>query len=792
MLTYQEFNEVFSFNPDCEYEKSQIHNIDAHRKKLNGLFIDRVLKLLGIKRPSKVYPPKSNGELKGLHKAILESSGADHHKISVLYYILLDFDSLNERRDSSGSFEEKAFLPQKYQIYMQGLWHLDRLEFELALQYLTHPSLIPTFSDEILQVLVEHAGHSDLALPLAYYYTVQPILTDPHSVESLFLAIAQTNVTEAFYFSRAQPAHIQRQMFEMLVTLVLNSSSTSIGADQATELVNLPFTREEESWFEEYLLQNEGRSIRKARDAVMMRRIGKGKFNEALALRDVGSRAIGGLAWSNLSDAIESGLDKCKFEHPGDRNVPNSNRFAALQNSDSDSGSRRPYGNYQNASHMPYGLDKDAIIADLTTERPQWILSSYGPGRNAPAQLFGGSLREQSFEEMRLLHYIAAASGNTQQVIQDANQLQQASQQQIENTLRNIDGAISYIIEAEKEHPNRIDNCKTNHVANLSPHPPTQYGNMQSSNPFTTNAQLPSTSKFGIPPIGGSFGKPSVPIQSGNSFAALADSKMTPQFSATGTFGQPSALGQKVNPFGLQTSTLTSSSNNPLSTQPSSFTPSPHAFSRHSQNTTNADAFDPRPKTTLPSQPASSNTISQNNPFATNFSSNVLSSQSNPFASASSISPGEQRFSNNGSTNTNAMMNPFNNALAVSINKPSSIDQPQSMRSEDGDSHTGLNGLSRYHVPSATRDSNGQLSSFKGKPVQYRDGIAGVLSHNGKWEKIWFPDGPPPHNKDAELSEDAYDEKTKASYLYLRENGTFQDGVMPLLPPKLEWCSWDF
>jgi nucleoporin NUP42 len=65
---------------------------------------------------------------------------------------------------------------------------------------------------------------------------------------------------------------------------------------------------------------------------------------------------------------------------------------------------------------LPYGLDKGAILTDLTTEQPQWILSAYGPGRAAPAQLFGGA-REQSFEEMRLLHYISMAAGNPQQAV---------------------------------------------------------------------------------------------------------------------------------------------------------------------------------------------------------------------------------------------------------------------------------------------------------------------------------------------------------------------------------------
>lgn len=62
-------------------------------------------------------------------------------------------------------------------------------------------------------------------------------------------------------------------------------------------------------------------------------------------------------------------------------------------------------------------LSKDALEKDLTTEAPQWILSAYGPGRDAPEQLFGGHLREQSFEEMRLHHVVATAAGNPQQAV---------------------------------------------------------------------------------------------------------------------------------------------------------------------------------------------------------------------------------------------------------------------------------------------------------------------------------------------------------------------------------------
>jgi nucleoporin NUP42 len=64
-----------------------------------------------------------------------------------------------------------------------------------------------------------------------------------------------------------------------------------------------------------------------------------------------------------------------------------------------------------------YNITTDTIEKDLTIETPQWILSSYAPGRNAPEQLFGGYPREQSFEEMRLHFTMSKATGNEQQAV---------------------------------------------------------------------------------------------------------------------------------------------------------------------------------------------------------------------------------------------------------------------------------------------------------------------------------------------------------------------------------------
>jgi hypothetical protein len=177
-----------------------------------------------------------------------------------------------------------------------------------ALQNLTHPSLIPTFQEEILETLVKNAEQDDMRLALAYYHTVQPALVNTHALDLLFSAIAKTSVTEAFFFLRGQSEDDQHRMLESLLRLVLHEPLGEKAAARGIELVNLPFTKEEEKFFEEYLTHGGGNRVTRARDFVMMRRIGTGRFNEALAVDCARSKAVGGLNWEALQEGLREGL----------------------------------------------------------------------------------------------------------------------------------------------------------------------------------------------------------------------------------------------------------------------------------------------------------------------------------------------------------------------------------------------------------------------------------------------------------------------------------------------------
>ncbi len=127
---------------------------------------------------------------------------------------------------------------------------------------------------------------------------------------------------------------------------------------------------------------------------------------------------------------------------------------------------------------------------------------------------------------MRLHHYLAAASGNQTQAILEAQGLVNNAEQQNQTVLRDVDGAINYIIEGANKHPNRIDICK-GQVAGVSTQAAAPFG---ASQPGDLAPSQPAA-----------FGKPSL-LGGAPSATSL-------------TFGQPSAFGQPASTFG-QSSTF--------------------------------------------------------------------------------------------------------------------------------------------------------------------------------------------------------------------------------------------
>ena len=90
------------------------------------------------------------------------------------------------------------------------------------------------------------------------------------------------------------------------------------------------------------------------------------------------------------------------------------------------------------------------------------------------------------------------------------------------------------------------------------------------------------------------------------------------------------------------------------------------------------------------------------------------------------------------------------------------------------------------------QDSSSKLTTWKGQPVTYRGEDPCYKGDDGSWHKIWFGHGPPVFTKNIELPETLYSVSVQDDYRYLKEKGAFKGGVMPEIPPRKEWCTWDF
>lgn len=482
-------------------------------------------------------------------------------------------------------------------------------------------------------------------------------------------------------------------------------------------------------------------------------------------------------------------------------------------------------------------MSLEDIKTDLTPGkgRPEWIFSCYGPGRNAPRQLFGGPQREQSFEELRLRHYEAAATGNAQQAVQEAQMLYAESINQMETVLGDLNGAIRYVMDGVNEHPNRIDITEGKQG-------PSGIGQ---SAPFGQPSQ--PTSAFGQPSglgIGQSaFGKPTFGQPSGFGQPSAPGPSAFGQPSSLGrgsAFGQTSGLGQSAfgKPAFGQTGFGQSAFGQPSFGQPAfgqpSFgqpsAPGPSPFGKPSgaspfsqfagQNQPAGDGF---------GQPSGQATAS---PFGQVAAQQQQQPASTGFGQPSTAAQGPTGFGQPSQTTSpfgqvqkptapfgqlSAAPSPFGAAAQQAA--PSSFGQPAApggfgqqqqpaAATPQTTAGTGpppilkfdpsqeLNPIPPLNGQTVRDPLSKKLSMWKGQPVKYIDNAPCYLHPQDRQTpaRIFFPDGPPDQAslRDAHGKPEEYTPEVTEQYEFFLKNGYFKDGVIPSVPPKTEWVSFDF
>jgi hypothetical protein len=243
----------------------------------------------------------------------------------LIFYLLKDLSPQHHVDDElATAFARDVHLEKRFWTFIEGLWALDHLEYATAVGNLTHPSIIPTFPDEIMLTLLNarenlnkvnvQKGEQDKVLPLAYYNCVKPPLEDQKVRNEFVKYLSRRNVTETYYWIHTRPEYEQKPLLEILIEQTLEKSvldqdeEVYTREDKAMELVSLPFNEEEEDFIEKFLTEGKGRSFRNAEDTIMMRRIAMGKLTNVADDQNTRGRRIDGVNWDSLKDGVKKGL----------------------------------------------------------------------------------------------------------------------------------------------------------------------------------------------------------------------------------------------------------------------------------------------------------------------------------------------------------------------------------------------------------------------------------------------------------------------------------------------------
>lgn len=273
-----------------------------------------------------MYPPQGDKGLRDLHKHICEAPIALHYKHCLIFYLLRDLSPYYKTTPEwATQFAEEIHLETRFWTFIEGIWELDHLQFNNAVGHLTHPSIIPTFPDEILLTLLNRRHHklsgmneTDI-LPLAYYNCVKPPLATDAVRQPFIRYLAARNVTEAYSWIRARPEHEHKELLEALIEQTLDSQTWAGGdiketehlypkEEKAVELVGLPLSEQEDEWLERFLTEGKGRTLKGAEDTVLMRRIATGRLQSFASAKIMSGKAHAGMDWMRLQSGVRKGL----------------------------------------------------------------------------------------------------------------------------------------------------------------------------------------------------------------------------------------------------------------------------------------------------------------------------------------------------------------------------------------------------------------------------------------------------------------------------------------------------
>lgn len=377
----------------------------------------------------------------------------------------------------------------------------------------------------------------------------------------------------------------------------------------------------------------------------------------------------------------------------------------------------------------------------------------------------------------------------------------------IQQILNNIPGAIRYIAAGLDSHPNRQD-MERDGLVHANNQGPIGFGQSSAPkpNPFAQSSTIRSN-PFDQPAGGATnpFGQP--PAGAANPFGQRAAALANPfgQFSGSTPFGV-----QKSNPFGKPSSI----SNNSVDVQVAA---KPNPFGNSTPPVQNGgfgqpSALGSQARTNPFGQPSTSPFAkvvpSNTNPFGQQDITSMNSSkvkQPNPFDKSSPFSQGQSQAitaPNPFAQPRNAdscQPNPFGQPIQTSIVRPNPFGggskHPRNFEASDPQAGAEVNSFgqpSRPSQPAANPFGGNQppqstVPLSQSAPINM--GSSGALQSQRVFDK-GIPTAP--HVENPPLYMYGNDEDTfRSAYEHAKQEGQFQDGLVPMLPPKTDWITYD-
>ncbi|KAH9919835.1 nuclear pore complex assembly-domain-containing protein [Fomitopsis serialis] len=256
--------------------------IEEQRVRMSDtLIFDILLAEGGIRHANSLYPPTDVDSLHRLLEAICNST-YDAIKQDSLIYFLLKWHQDGREMD----FSESRCIQPQFVILADAYWHLDTgINVERAVSFLSDQRLSGDYISKIMQALsLSNNPHTYIR---KYVRTVQPLLTEPRDMDTYAIALADSNIADAWRYQRSFSERSESR--PRLVKRILDFCLTpKPRLAQLKTLLALHLTAYEQSLLHDYVMDPSPKlsvaSVSAIQDLACLRLVQAGEYASAIKL----------------------------------------------------------------------------------------------------------------------------------------------------------------------------------------------------------------------------------------------------------------------------------------------------------------------------------------------------------------------------------------------------------------------------------------------------------------------------------------------------------------------------